>query len=146
MVKKVIVIGGGFSGLSAATHLAAEGHDVTLLEKNQTLGGRARKFEAEGFVYDMGPSWYWMPDVFEDYFSRFGKKTSDYYDLKRLDPSYIIHFKDGDTMEIPGKVEELFELFERYEKGSSEKLKKFLEEAQYKYEVGMRDFVERPGN
>lgn len=146
MVKKVIVIGGGFSGLSAATHLAAEGHDVTLLEKNHTPGGRARKFEAKGFVFDMGPSWYWMPDVFEDYFSRFGKSIADYYDLKRLNPSYVIHFKDGDSMEIPSKVEEIYDLFEQYEKGSSKKLKKFLKEAQYKYEVGMRDFVERPGN
>lgn len=146
MTKKVIIIGGGFSGLSAATHLSAEGYEVTLLEKNHTPGGRARKFEAEGFVFDMGPSWYWMPDVFEDYFSRFGKKPSDYYQLKRLSPSYIIHFRDGDTLKVPSKVEELFELFESYEKGSSSKLKRFLEEAQYKYEVGMRDFVERPGH
>ncbi len=146
MAKSIIIIGGGFSGLSAATHLASEGYEVTLLEKNHTPGGRARKFEAEGFVFDMGPSWYWMPDVFEDYFARFGKKPSDYYELKRLDPSYIIHFKDGDTLEVPGKVEELFALFESYEEGSSKKLEKFLEEAQYKYEVGMRDFVERPGH
>lgn len=146
MAKKIIVIGGGFSGLSAATHLAVEGHEVTLLEKNHTPGGRARKFDAEGFVFDMGPSWYWMPDVFDDYFARFGKKPSDYYHLKRLNPSYVVHFKDGDVLEVPSRLEELYALFESYELGSSVKLKKFLEEAQYKYEVGMRDFVERPGH
>jgi phytoene desaturase len=89
-MKKVAVIGSGFAGMSAATFLASKGYSVTVFEKNDTVGGRARKFESNGFVYDMGPSWYWMPDVFEKYFNSFGKSVSDYYDLKRLDPSYRI--------------------------------------------------------
>ncbi len=143
---KAIVIGSGFSGLSAATHLANEGWQVTLLEKNRGIGGRARKFEANGFMFDMGPSWYWMPDVFEEYFAKFGKSPSDYYELIRLTPSYVIYFEDGDKMEIPADKDSLFRLFEQYEPGSSKNLTLFLEEAAYKYETGMKDFVQRPGN
>lgn len=146
MAKKVIVIGSGFAGLSAATNLAAKGCDVTILEKNAIPGGRARKFETDGFMFDMGPSWYWMPDVFEQYFAKFGKKPSDYYDLVRLDPSYAIYFGKDEVMEVPAKMSELEAMFEQYEPGSSQKLRQFLKEAAYKYEVGMNEFVHKPGN
>lgn len=148
--KKVIVIGSGFSGLSAATHLADKGFDVTILEKNRVAGGRARVFEAqttEGvFKYDMGPSWYWMPDIFDQYFADFGKKRSDYYDLIRLDPSYTVTFEDGDTMRLPAKMTELEALFEKYEVGSAVKLRQFLAEAKYKYDVGVGEFVQKPAH
>ncbi|WP_235297460.1 phytoene desaturase family protein [Portibacter marinus] len=144
-MKKVIVIGSGFSGLAAASCLADDGYDVTILEKNSSPGGRARKFEVDGFTFDMGPSWYWMPEVFEDYFSKFGKKVSDYYDLVRLDPSYRIYYKD-DTLEVPAKLDDLYELFESIEKGSADKLRKFLNEAAYKYKVGMEEFVWKPSH
>lgn len=146
MATKVIVIGSGFSGLSAAASLAKEGYQVTILEKNTVPGGRARKFEVEGFMFDMGPSWYWMPDVFEQFFARFGKKTSDYYDLIRLDPSYSVIFGPGQQMDLPASIQGLYDLFERYEPGSSVNLGKFLAEAKYKYEVGMSDFVHRPSH
>ncbi len=144
MAKKVIVIGSGFAGLSAATSLAKEGYDVTILEKNSTPGGRARQFVEQGFVFDMGPSWYWMPDVFEQYFAHFGKKISDYYDLVRLDPSYSIFFGKDDVMHVPARLEDLYALFDRYEPGSSANLKRFLAEAEYKYRVGMSEFVHKP--
>lgn len=102
---RVLVIGAGFSGLSAATSLAAKGYDVTILEKNETPGGRARLFEADGFTFDMGPSWYWMPDVFDNYFARFGKKTSDYYNLVRLDPSYSVVFSPTQAVDLPAGLE-----------------------------------------
>jgi len=146
LAKKVIVIGSGFAGLSAATCLADKGYEVTLLEKNSVPGGRARKFEAEGFTFDMGPSWYWMPDVFEHYFNLFGKSASDYYELVRLDPSYSVYFGKDDVMEVPARMEELYAMFEQYEPGSSKNLKKFLTEAQYKYEVGIKEFVHKPGH
>jgi phytoene desaturase len=146
LAKKVVVIGSGFAGLSAASNLAQKGYEVTLLEKNGVPGGRARKYEADGFMFDMGPSWYWMPDVFEQYFARFGKKPSDYYELVRLDPSYSIFFGKDDVMEVPAKLDDLYAMFERYEPGSSKNLKKFLAEAQYKYEVGMSEFVHKPGH
>jgi phytoene desaturase len=146
LARKVIVIGSGFAGLSAATSLADKGYSVTLLEKNTVAGGRARKFEAEGFVFDMGPSWYWMPDVFEQYFAEFGKKPSDYYELVRLDPSYTVHFGKDDVMDVPARMDALYDLFESYEPGSSKNLKKFLSEAQYKYEVGINEFVHKPGH
>jgi len=146
LATKVIVIGAGFSGLSAAASLAKEGYEVTVLEKNTVPGGRARKFEAEGFMFDMGPSWYWMPDVFEQFFARFGKKPSDYYDLIRLDPSYSVIFGPGQQMDLPASMQGLYDLFERYEPGSSANLGKFLAEAKYKYDVGMSDFVHRPSH
>lgn len=144
-MKKIAVIGSGFAGISAATTLAAEGFDVTVYEKNESAGGRARKFESNGFVFDMGPSWYWMPDVFEKYFNRFGKSVSDYYQLDRLSPSYRIFFNDKESWDIPSRLEDLYDFFEKEESGSSLQLKKFLEEAAYKYKVGIEDLVYKPG-
>ncbi len=143
--KSVAVIGAGFAGLAAATTLADKGHDVTVYEKNSMAGGRAREFEAEGFLFDMGPSWYWMPDVFERYFERFGKKVSDYYELIRLDPSYRVVFGENDHWDIPASLEEFYNLFESVEPGSSANLKKFLKEAAYKYDVGINKLVYKPG-
>jgi phytoene desaturase len=144
-MKKIAVIGAGFAGLSSASYLAKEGYDVTVFEKNSSVGGRARKFEAKGFVYDMGPSWYWMPDVFEKYFNLFGKKVSDYYSLKRLDPSYRIFYSKNDVLDIPAGEEALCQLFENIEKGSAAYLRKFLEEGAYKYRVGINKLVYKPG-
>ncbi|MCF8258982.1 MAG: phytoene desaturase [Flavobacteriales bacterium] len=141
----VVVIGSGFAGLAAASCLAKEGYQVTVLEKNTTPGGRARKFDEQGFMFDMGPSWYWMPDVFEQYFAHFGHSISDLYDLKRLDPSYNIWFTGGEKRTIPADRNELSLLFEEIEPGSSTKLQQFLKEAAYKYDVGMKDLVFRPG-
>lgn len=143
--KKAVVIGSGFSGLASACCLAEKGLDVTIVEKNEGLGGRARKFEAEGFVFDMGPSWYWMPEVFDQFFERFGKKVSDYYQLKRLDPSYRVYFEES-YVDIPATMDELYDFFEEHEPGSSVSLKKFLDEAEYKYQVGMNEFVWKPGH
>ena len=142
-MKKIIVIGSGFAGLSAASFMAKAGWDVTLLEKHLQPGGRAQKFVAEGFTFDMGPSWYWMPDVFERYFDCLGRKVSDYYSIKRLDPSYTVYYPDA-RMDIPADYNALKTLFESIEKGSGEKLDKFLEEAAYKYEVGVKKLVFKP--
>ena len=146
MGKRIVVIGSGFAGLAAATSLADAGYSVTILEKNSIPGGRARKFEQDGFLFDMGPSWYWMPDVFDQYFARFGKKVSDYYELIRLDPSYAVHFGPDDIMEVPAKLDDLYAMFDRYEPGSAKNLRKFLAEAEYKYQVGMQEFVHKPGH
>lgn len=143
--NKVVVIGSGFAGLASACKLADAGMDVTVVEKNDTLGGRARKFEHEGFVFDMGPSWYWMPEVFDQFFEQFGKRVADYYELVRLDPSYRVYFED-DYVDIPATIEELYAFFEMHESGSSVALKKFLAEAEYKYNVGMEEFVWKPGH
>ena len=142
-MKKAIVIGSGFAGLSAASFLAKAGWAVTLLEKHEQPGGRAQKFEANGFTFDMGPSWYWMPDVFERYFNYFGKKVSDYYSLKRLDPSYSVYYPKN-KIDIPADYTALKQLFESIEKGSAAQLDKFLAEALYKYEVGVKKLVFKP--
>jgi phytoene desaturase len=142
--KNVVVIGSGFAGLSAATHLSAAGYLVTILEKNDSPGGRARKFEHQGFVFDMGPSWYWMPDVFDSHFGYFGKKVSDYYDLIRLDPSYAVIYGEKDTIDIPANLDEFRAMLEEIEQGAAAQLDKFLAQAKYKYEVGIHDLVKRP--
>jgi phytoene desaturase len=142
---KIAVIGSGFSGLAAASFLAKEGFDVTVLEKNDSPGGRARKFEANGFVFDMGPSWYWMPDVFETFFQAFDKRASDYYELIRLDPSYRVFYSHNDVWDIPAGVPAICEMFDRIEPGSSGRLLKFLAEGEYKYETGMQNLVYKPG-
>jgi phytoene desaturase len=143
-LKKVVIIGSGFAGLSAASFLAKDGWDVTVLEKHNTPGGRARQLKGAGFTFDIGPSWYWMPDVFERYFGCFGKKVSDYYELKRLDPSYRVYWPEG-FMDVPADYEELKKLFESIEKGSASKLDHFLQEAAYKYNVGINKLVHKPG-
>ncbi len=144
LLKKVVIIGSGFAGLSAAAFMAKAGWEVTVLEKHTTAGGRARQLISDGFTFDMGPSWYWMPAVFERFFNCFGKKVSDYYQLTRLDPSYRIYWPD-ETMDIPADYNELKELFERTEAGSGKKLDKFVEEAAYKYDVGINKLVHKPG-
>jgi len=143
-MKSVIVIGSGFAGLSSATFLAKAGYDVTVLEKNESLGGRARVWETEGFKFDMGPSWYWMPDVFERYFQSFGYSVSDLYELVRLDPSYRVVFGPEEFEDQSANMAELEAMFDRLDPGSSKRLRKFLTEAAYKYEVGIKELVHKP--
>lgn len=145
-MSKIAVIGSGFSGLSAAAYLSAAGHEVHVYEKNDTAGGRARQLKtANGYVFDMGPSWYWMPDVFEKFFNDFGYKVSDFYELTLLDPSFEVVFSGGQTMSVPDNASELSRMFEVMEKGSALKLDKFMKEAKFKYDVGMGKLVYKPG-
>ncbi|MCT2406434.1 oleate hydratase [Chryseobacterium antibioticum] len=144
MNKKIAVIGSGFSGLSAASYLAKEGNEVHVFEKNNEVGGRARQFRTEeGYVFDMGPSWYWMPDIMEAFFEDFGKKASDFYELIPLDPQFEMVFSDG-VMNIPDGYEEMTALFESMETGAGKKLDEFMQDARMKYEIGMKDFVNKP--
>jgi phytoene desaturase len=145
MKQTVLVIGGGFAGLAAASCLAKAGYRVTLVEKNKTLGGRARAFSAEGFTFDMGPSWYWMPDVFEHYFGLFDHSPADFYQLQRLDPSYRVYFGKDDALDLPASLPELYALFNSLEPGSGQGLEQFLQQAAYKYQVGMQKLVYKPG-
>lgn len=143
-MKRAIVIGSGFAGISAASFLAKGGWDVTVIEKHDQPGGRARRLNANGFSFDMGPSWYWMPDIFERYFNQFGKKTTDYYKLTRLDPSYRIYWP-SDVWDIPANYESLKDLFEKIEPGAGNELDKVMVEAAYKYDVGINKIVFKPG-
>lgn len=144
MSKKVTILGAGISSLSTASFLAKAGYDVTILEKNSHIGGRARQFQSDGFVFDMGPSWYWMPDVFERFYQQFGHTTSDFYELKRLDPSYRVYWPDHSHTDVPANMNDLEMWFESLEPGSSLQLRKFLKDAAYKYQVGMQDLVYKP--
>ncbi|NNL03577.1 MAG: phytoene desaturase [Eudoraea sp.] len=142
--KKVVIIGSGFSSLSASCYLAKKGFDVSLFEKNDTVGGRARQLSKDGFTFDIGPSWYWMPDIFDRFFADFGKKTSDYYQLDKLSPAYKIFF-DDDIITIGDCMDKICEEFERIEKGSSKHLKKFIAKAQSNYDIAINEIVYRPG-
>jgi phytoene desaturase len=139
-----MVIGAGFAGLSAAAFMAQAGWQVTVVEKNDTAGGRAKQLKADGYTFDMGPSWYWMPDVFERFFGQFGKNVADYYTLQRLDPSYRIYWKDYHT-DIPADYGELKKLFDAIEPGSSRQLDQYLQEAAHKYRIGIQNLVYKPG-
>jgi len=142
--KRVIIIGAGFAGLSAAAFMAKAGWQVTVLEKNDTAGGRARQLKSHGFTFDMGPSWYWMPDVFEHFFQQFGKNVNEYYSLSRLDPSYRVYWENDHT-DIPADLNKLTILFDQFEPGAGKKLTQYLSEAFAKYKIGIQDLVYKPG-
>jgi len=145
-MSKIAIIGSGFSGLSAAAYLSAEGHEVHIFEKNAEPGGRARQLKTEsGYLFDMGPSWYWMPSVFEKFFNDFGYTVSDLYQLKLLDPSFDIVYGSKDTMHVPADFKALCELFESIETGSSRQLIRFMVEAKFKYQTGIENLVYKPG-
>ena len=142
-MKHITIIGGGLSGLSASCYLAKRGYGVTIVEKNEDLGGRLGYIKEDGFTFDLGPSWYWMPDVFESFFNDFDKKVSDYYKLERLDPSYKF-FLPNSSIGVPANIDELYDVFDNIEDGSSNKLKEFLDQARRKYEISMHGFINLP--
>ena len=145
MNKNIHIIGSGFSALSASCYLAKQGYNVTVLEKNDTLGGRARQFQKDGFTFDLGPSWYWMPDVFERFFADFGKKPSDYYILDKLSPGYEVYFGENSSLKISDNLENIYKMFEEEEKGSAKHLKTFLDSAKSNYDTAIKDLVYKPG-
>ncbi|WP_289057010.1 oleate hydratase [uncultured Flavobacterium sp.] len=145
MRKTIQIIGSGFSSLAAACYLAQQGNKVTVYEKNSTIGGRARQFKEDGFTFDMGPSWYWMPDVFERFFQDFNKKPSDYYELIKLNPAYRVYFGIDDFISIYDNLDEIKYTFETIEKGSGQKLQNFIDQAKSNYDIAIKDLVYRPG-
>ena len=145
MEKDIKIIGSGFSALSASCYLAKKGHKITIYEKNASIGGRARQLKRDGFTFDMGPSWYWMPDVFERFFADFNKKPSDYYELIKLDPAYRVYFDIDDFISIADNLPEIIETFEKIEKGSGAILQEFMIKAKSNYEIAIKNLVYRPG-
>jgi phytoene desaturase len=144
--KDIAVIGSGFAGMAASAILAKNGQNVTVFEKNSQTGGRARTFCEEGFTFDMGPSWYWMPDVYESFYQLFGKTADDFYDLKKLDPGFAVIFANQEVIDIPANFDQICEIFEGIESGSGAKLRKFIADGEFKYQVGMQDMVYKPGH
>lgn len=145
MKKEITIIGGGFSSLAASCYLAKAGHKVVLLEKNSQIGGRARRLKKEGFTFDIGPTWYWMPDVFESFFKDFNKKPSDYYQLDKLNPAYRVYFGESDFIDIPDNPKAIAELFEQHEKGSGTVLNQFLAKSETNYQIAINKLVYKPG-
>ncbi len=145
MKLKANIIGSGFSALAASCYLAQAGYDVTIFEKNDTIGGRARQLKKEGFTFDIGPTWYWMPDVFERFFADFNKKPSDFYTLEKLNPAYSVYFGKNDYITIEDTIEKIAAAFEKEEPGSSKQLYKFINEAESNYNIAIKDLVYNPG-
>jgi len=139
--RSAVIIGAGFGGLTAASLLALSGWEVTVIEKNSSPGGRARVWKEKGFTFDMGPSWYLMGEVFDKYFAHFGKKTSDYYNLIRLDPYYQVFFEKHPSVTITPRLSETSSLFESFEPGGGKKLGEYLAGAKYKYDVALNEFL-----
>ena len=144
-MRDISIIGSGFSSISAACYLASKGHKVDVYEKNDQLGGRARQFIIDGFKFDIGPTWYWMPDVFERFFADFGKKPSDYYDLTKLSPAYRVYFGENEFVDIDDSIDKIAKTFEEIEPGSSKELLKFLKSAKNNYDIAIKDLVYKPG-
>jgi phytoene desaturase len=144
MRKTISIIGSGFSSLSASCYLAKAGYKVSIYEKNDTVGGRARQLVKDGFTFDIGPSWYWMPDIFEKFFNDFGKSTKDYYQLDKLSPAYKIFFSD-EVITIGDHMDQICKEFERIESGSSKPLRKFISQAQDHYNIAINKVVLKPG-
>ncbi|ANO48489.1 phytoene dehydrogenase [Flavobacterium columnare] len=144
-MKKAVIIGSGFSSLTAACYMAKAGYSVQVVEKNEQLGGRASMMEIDGFKFDMGPSWYWMPDVFERFFADFGKKVEDYYSLEKLTPAYRVFFGEKDSIDIDDSLEKIVDTFEHIEQGSGKILKQFIKEAHDNYQIAIHDLVYNPG-
>jgi len=145
MKNTITILGSGFSSLASACYLAKSGYDVTIFEKNSTIGGRARQLKKEGFIFDIGPTWYWMPDVFERFFNDFNKKPSDYYQLEKLNPAYSVYFDVNDYITIEDSIEKICKAFEKEEVGSSRKLMKFIDQAKDNYNIAIKDLVYNPG-
>jgi len=145
MKQDIKIIGSGFSSMAAACYLAKAGHQVTIFEKNDTIGGRARQLKKNGFTFDIGPTWYWMPDVFERFFSDFGKKPSDYYALEKLSPAYQVYFGIADFVTISDNLPKIVSTFESIEKGSGKALENFIATAKSNYDVAIKDLVYNPG-
>jgi len=139
--QNVIIVGAGFGGLAAAALLAKQGHKIKVIEKNEQSGGRASIWKKDGFTFDMGPSWYLMPDVFEKFFAEFEKKPEDYMDLVRLDPSYRVFFSINDSVDISADLDKNLDLFETLEPGAKEKMKEYLDKSTYEYDIAMNDFI-----
>src|SRR5690606_24868811 len=145
-MARIAIIGSGFSGLSAACYLSKEKHEVHVYEKNDTIGGRARQMRTDdGYVFDMGPSWYWMPDVFERFFADFGHQVSDFYELELLDPAFEMVFPDRAKFQDPATYSALRDKFESLEPGSATRLDQYMADVQFKYEVGMKKMLYKPG-
>ena len=145
MATKIIIIGSGFSSLAAACYLAKAGHDITVFEKNEQIGGRARQLKKDGFTFDMGPTWYWMPDVFERFFADFQKLPSDYYSLLKLSPAYKVFFGDDDYVNIGSNLNDIIDTFESIEPGSGKSLEAFMRSAKENYDIAIKDLVYNPG-
>lgn len=141
MNKRVTIIGSGFGGISAACALRNKGYEVTVLEKNSQLGGVASTIEKDGYRFDFGPSWYLMPDIFDDFFDEMGEEREEYYEIEKLEPEYLVKWTDGDEMLVENDRRTMMDKFDEYEVGGGTNLRRYLNESEELYNIGMKEFV-----
>ena len=146
MAKKIIVIGSGFGGLAASLRLRAKGYKVTLLEKHPDLGGRARVFKKDGFTYDGGPTVITAPHLFEELFSLFNKKISDYVEIIPLDLWYRFVFNDGDTFDYNGDDKSMEEQVKKYNSDDYTGYKELVNFTEKIFDKGFTDLSDKPFN
>lgn len=143
--NKVVIIGAGFAGLAASSYLARDGFDVTIVEKLDVSGGRARQLKRDGFTFDIGPTFYWMPDIFERFFNDFGKSVKNYYEIIKLNPAYQVYFAPEQSLTIADNLNDIKKTFESVEAGSGEALQRFIDKSARNYEIAMDELVYQPG-
>lgn len=140
-MAKVIIIGAGIGGLATANLLAQDGHEVHVFEKNDYLGGRAGRFEKDGFIFDTGPSWYLMPEVFDAYYKLLGTSAGQELDLIKLTPAYKVFSGTEAPITITGDLERDGLTFENIETGAGEQLKRYVAESKQTYRTSLDHFL-----
>jgi phytoene desaturase len=144
--KNAVIVGAGFGGLATSALLARKGWRVTVIEKNDQVGGRARYWKQDGFTFDMGPSWYLMPEAFENFFQAMGEPREKYYGLTRLDPSYRVYFESSPPVDIGADFAKTRAVFDTFEADGGNKIEKHLQETAFKYRIAVDEFLYRDYN
>lgn len=139
-MTKIIIIGAGIGGLATANLLARDGHEVHVYEKNSQLGGRAGQFKKDGFVFDTGPSWYLMPEVFDHYYKLFNTSAQNELELIKLTPAYKV-YSGNDPLIITGNLETDAKTFDNIEPQSGEKLKRYIAKSTETYRLSLKHFL-----
>ena len=142
MTKKAVIIGGGIAGLATAGLLAKAGMSVTVLEARERVGGRAYTWEKDGFKFDMGPSWYLMPDAFDQFFKLMGTTSNAELELKRLDPMYqTINEGEAEPLVVKADLASNKALFDSVEPGAGERLQAYVDSAEDAYKLSIEHFL-----
>lgn len=141
MGKSAIIIGSGYGGLALANLLAKKGYRVTVLEKNSSLGGRIATYRTKGYTFDLGPSWYLMPEIFERYYTLFDISARDELDLVKLSPAYKVFFEYAEPITINGNVNKDAAVFNSLEAGAGKALQRYIQTSSKAYKAALRYFL-----
>lgn len=142
--KKVVVIGAGVAGLATGIRLQSKGYEVTILEKNERVGGRMYRFEEKGFKFDVGPTIVMMPDVYKELFTYSGANPDDYLSMQLLDPLYQLHYHDGTTLSLSSNLTKLMATLEAFSPDDAQRYLTYLADIYKRYTIANDGFIDRP--